>query len=212
MHRLMHNWRLAAAFMLVSTCSQLAHASTVLEMSFQDVLDHAALVFEGRVRDVQSQRGSDGVIYTMVHFEVLDVLKGESPGASLALRFLGGTVGTHRLDVTDMTMPQRGESGIYFVETLQTPQVNPLVGWSQGHFLIEPHAGGERIVLTATHEPVLAVDAAASAPVTAALNTFSKGVAKGVVVQESLSVQALSRPLTVEQFKHSVRALVAESQ
>jgi hypothetical protein len=48
--------------------------------------------------------------------------------------------------------------------------------------------------------------------VTAALNTFSKGVAKGVVVQESLSAQAASRPLTAEEFKRSVRALVAESQ
>jgi len=118
-------------------------------------------------------------------------------------------VGTARLEVTDMLVPQVAERGIYFVESLSAPQVNPLVGWSQGHFLIEPQAGGAAGVLTATHEPVLAVDAA---PVTAALNTFSKGVAKGVVVQESLSAQAASRPLTAEEFKRSVRALVAESQ
>ncbi len=104
------------------------------------------------------------------------------------------------------------ESGVYFVESLHASQVNPLVGWSQGHFLIEPQAGGEAGVLTAHHEPVLAVDAADAAPVTAAMNTFSKGVAKGVVVQEALSAQAASRPLSVEEFKRSVRALVAESQ
>jgi hypothetical protein len=152
------------------------------------------------------------MIHTYVRFEVLDVLKGDTPGAVLELRFLGGTVGTQRLDVTDMTMPEMGESGLYFVESLSSPQVNPLVGWAQGHFLIEPQDGGVPGVLTANHEPVLAVDAADAAPVTAAMNTFSKGVAKGVVVQESLSAQAASRPLTVDEFKRSVRALVNESQ
>jgi hypothetical protein len=209
MGKLMRFWRLAAALLLVSACSLQAHASTVLEMSFKEVLTHAQLVFEGRVSAVESRREDDGMIYTFVRFEVLEVLKGEYAGSTLELRFLGGTVGTARLEVTDMLVPQVAERGIYFVESLSAPQVNPLVGWSQGHFLIEPQAGGAAGVLTATHEPVLAVD---TAPVTAALNTFSKGVAKGVVVQESLSAQAASRPLTAEEFKRSVRALVAESQ
>jgi hypothetical protein len=212
MHSLMRPWKLGLALLLVSACSLQTHASTVLEMSFQDVLDHAELVFEGRVSAVESLREDDGMIHTYVRFEVLDVLKGDTPGAVLKLRFLGGTVGTQRLDVTDMTMPEMGESGLYFVESLSSPQVNPLVGWAQGHFLIEPQDGGVPGVLTANHEPVLAVDAADAAPVTAAMNTFSKGVAKGVVVQESLSAQAASRPLTVDEFKRSVRALVNESQ
>ena len=212
MHRLMRPWKFGLAFLLVSACSLPTHASTVLEMSFQDVLAHAELAFEGRVSAVESRREDDGMIHTFVRFEVLDVLKGDNPGAVLELRFLGGTVGTQRLDVTDMTMPELGETGLYFVESLSTPQVNPLVGWSQGHFLIEPQAGGVPGVLTANHEPVLALDAADAAPVTAAMNTFSKGVAKGVVVQESLSAQAASRPLTVDEFKRSVRALVAGSQ
>jgi len=212
MHRLMQFRRLATSFMLVLACSWQAHGSTVLEMSFQDVLGHAELVFEGHVTDVQSRREDDGMIHTFVRFDVLDVLKGDYAGATLELRFLGGTVGTARLDVTDMLVPQVAERGIYFVESLAAPQVNPLVGWSQGHFLIEPQAGGEQGVLTANHEPVLAVDAVDAAPVTAAMNTFSKGVAKGVVVQESLTAQAASRPLTVEEFKRSVRALVADSQ
>lgn len=212
MQRLMRPWKFGLAFLLVSACSLQTQASTVLEMSFQDVLSHAELVFEGRVSAAESRREDDGMIHTFVRFEVLDVLKGDTPGAALELRFLGGTVGTQRLDVTDMIVPEVGESGVYFVESLHASQVNPLVGWSQGHFLIEPQAGGEAGVLTAHHEPVLAVDAADAAPVTAAMNTFSKGVAKGVVVQEALSAQAASRPLSVEEFKRSVRALVAESQ
>lgn len=200
------------ACLLALASAMPAGASTVLEMSFRDVLEHAELVFEGRVVSIESHREDDGLIYTNVNFEVHDLLKGDYSGNSLDLRFLGGTVGSERLDVTDLTMPQVGESGIYFVESLYSPQVNPLVGWSQGHFLIEPQAGGALAVLTATHEPVLAVDDVDAAPVIAGLNTFSKGVAKGVVVQESLTVQAVSRPLSVDEFKDSVRALVAESQ
>ena len=212
MGRLKRSLCLATACLLALASALHSHASTVLEMSFRQVFEHAELVFEGRVLALASERDDDGMIYTTVRFEVHDVLKGDYAQSTLALRFLGGTVGTQRLDVTDLTMPQAGEAGIYFVEALYSPQVNPLVGWSQGHFLIEPQAGGELAVLTATHEPVLAVEEVDAAPVTAAMNTFSKGVAKGVVVQESLSVQAASRPLSVDEFKRSVRALVAESQ
>lgn len=212
MHTMMRPWRLAGIFLMTLLSSVQAQASTVLEMSFQDVLDHADLVFEGRVTSAEARRVDDGTIHTFVSFAVLDVLKGGPVGDALELRFLGGTVGTQQLQVTDMTFPQVGEAGVYFVESLSVPLVNPLVGWSQGHFLIEPQAGGDQVVLTANHEPVLSIDASELAPVTAALNTFSKGVAKGVEVQESLSAQAASRPMTVDEFKSSVRALVAESQ
>lgn len=205
-------WRLLAILLIALAASLPARASTVLEMSFRDLLTHAELVFEGRVTARQSFLEADGLIYTRVDFDVRDVLKGEHAGTTLALRFLGGTLGPRRLEVTDMQMPEPGETGIYFIESLDTALVNPLVGWSQGHFLIEPQAGGEPGVLTSRHEPVLGLESVDTPPVTAGLNAFSKGVAKGVVVQESLNAQAVSRPLSVEDFKRTVRALVAESQ
>jgi hypothetical protein len=203
-------WQLIAFSLLLSLCALSARASTVLEMSFQEVVDHAELVFEGRVRAVEARREVDGMIYTSVEFEVLDVLKGDYADNALTLRFLGGTVGGQRLEVTDLQLPQGGEMGFYFVESLTRPQVNPLVGWSQGHFLIEPRADGRPGVLTAHHEPVFGVSSPEQAPVTAAMNTFSKGVAKGVIVQESLSAMAASAPMPVDEFKRSVRALVQQ--
>jgi hypothetical protein len=203
-------WQLLAFSLLLLLCALPARASTVLEMSFQEVVDHAELVFEGRVRSVEARRDAEGMIHTWVDFEVLEVLKGDHADSTFTLRFLGGTVGTQRLEVTDLQLPQVGEAGFYFVESLTRSQVNPLVGWSQGHFLIEPRADGQPGVLTAHHEPVLGVSAAEQAPVTAAMNTFSKGVAKGVVVQESLSAMAVSGPMHVDDFKRSVRALVLQ--
>ncbi len=210
MHRVSRPLQLLALGLLLSLSSLPVHASTVLEMSFRDVIDHAELVFEGQVRIVEARRDAEGMIHTWVEFDVLEVLKGEHASSTLTLRFLGGTVGTQRLEVTDMQLPQVGETGFYFVESLTRPQVNPLVGWSQGHFLIEPRADGEPGVLSAHHEPVLAVTAAEQAPVTAAMNTFSKGVAKGVVVQESFRAMAASGPMHADDFKRSVRALVQQ--
>jgi len=203
-------WQFPTGILVVWLAILPARASTVLEMSFQEVVDHAELVFEGRVRAVDARRDAEGMIHTWVEFDVLEVLKGEHPSSALTLRFLGGTVGTQRLEVTDLQLPQVGETGFYFVESLTRPQVNPLVGWSQGHFLIEPRADGQPGVLSAHHEPVLAVSAPEQAPVTASLNTFSKGVAKGVIVQESFNAMAASGPMHADDFKRSVRALVQQ--
>ena len=106
-------------------------------------------------------------------------------------------------------MPESGESGIYFVESLTRVQVHPLVGWEQGHFLLASQAGGTTIVTTAGHLPVLAVDAG-TAPQAMSLST---GVAKGVAVRSGQGVAAaLNRPMSVDEFKQSVREIAAQAQ
>ncbi|MDP1931725.1 MAG: hypothetical protein Q8L60_09735 [Gammaproteobacteria bacterium] len=187
------------------------HASTVLQMSFAEVVENAELVFEGRVLSVESRMVPDGMIHTFVVFAVIDILKGDYALDEIELSFLGGQVGTRRLQVTDMELPEVGETGFYFVESLMSAQVNPLVGWAQGHYLIELTAGGGSVVTTADHEPILALDPAS--PVTAAMsNEFSKGVAKGVVVQGAGIANRLSRGLSAEEFKDHVRSTVASQQ
>ena len=44
--------------------------------------------------------------------------------------------GPYAVVVADMQMPEIGELGIYFVETLSEQQIHPLFGWQQGHYLI----------------------------------------------------------------------------
>lgn len=202
--------RLALLLTLLSCASGAfrVHASTVLEMPFADILAHAELVFEGHVRDRESHRASDGLVYTTVHFDVLDVVKGDFRGSVLALSFLGGEVDGQHLQVTDMVMPEVGETGFYFVETLTRAQVNPLVGWSQGHFLVETQADGRAGVLTATHAPVLGLPQPDLPVSVQGMGVSSKGVAKGVVVTQALVAPAVARALSPEQFKASVRAML----
>ncbi|MCB1666231.1 MAG: hypothetical protein KDI28_10650 [Pseudomonadales bacterium] len=201
-------WPLVGAMLLLAGVGRL-QASTVMEMSFEEVVSHSALAFEGRVIGMESRQLSDGSIHTYVRFAVLDVIKGDYTDEEIELSFLGGQVGSRALQVSDMNMPEVGETGIYFVESLTRAQVHPLVGWAQGHFLLEQQSSGADIVTTVEHVPVVGIDAGA-APVTMNL---SKGVAKGVTVRSSQSLLApLSRPMSVDEFKQSVRDIAAQGQ
>jgi len=199
------------AFLLACLTLASVQASTVLQMSFGEVVDNSELVFEGHVTGLNSRRINDGSIHTFVTFEINEIVKGDFGAESIELRFLGGQVGARGLQVSDMQMPEMGETGIYFVETLRDFQVNPLVGWAQGHFLIEDMGNGASIVTTASHDPIVSVDAADGAANTLSQAAFSKGVAKGVSVRRGSASNA-TRGLSVGQFKASVRAIVELSQ
>ena len=188
-----------------------AQASTVLRMDFGEVVESAELVFEGRVTALQAQRIADGSIHTFVTFQINEIIKGEFASDTIELRFLGGQVGTRGLQVGDMRMPEMGETGIYFVETLRDFQVNPLVGWAQGHFLIEEIGNGDSVVTTTSHVPVVAVKGADVASMTLSEAEFSKGVAKGVSVRRGFASNA-TRGLSKDQFKASVREIMGLAQ
>ncbi|MGJ8688771.1 MAG: hypothetical protein ACSHXZ_04545 [Gammaproteobacteria bacterium] len=189
-----------------------ANASTVLEMSFAQVVEHSQLVFEGQVLSVEPRHMNDGYIHTFVRFEIADVVKGDYSDAIIELSFLGGEIAGNAMHVTDMQIPQVGETGLYFVETLQQSQVSPLVGWAQGHYLIETLADGARIVTTLAHEVVVSLeDTATQAPQSSALNSFSKGKAKGVLIKEQSLLSPLSRALNVEDFKTAVRDMAGSA-
>ena len=99
-----------------------------------------------------------------------------------------------------MSLPKVGETGIYFVESPYVRQVNPLLGWSQGHFLIE-RSGDATIVLTATGEPVLSVDAT-RLPQPPALSTgTAAGIRRG-------ARNALREAMAADAFKETVRARI----
>ena len=58
------------------------------------------------------------------------------------------------MSISDMKVPQVGERGIYFVESLERSQVHPLYGWSQGHFIVEMDDTGADRVMTTRKQPV----------------------------------------------------------
>ena len=114
-------------------------------------------MFEGEVIAVEAQRsGSRGMVSTFVTFRVIDTLKGDAGAIDIELKFLGGTLNGEVLEVNGSRLPKLGERGVYFVESLSRDLINPLLGWSQGHYLITTN-GGVDSMTTVDAKTIIAV-------------------------------------------------------
>lgn len=186
------------------------HATTLLGMDIDKVAADAEFIFEGEVihRETREEQNS-GLIYTYVTFAVRDVVKGDFDGDSLELKFMGGVFNGQIVEVSGLVIPALGEQGIYFVESLNTDMLNPLLGWSQGHYLIVEENGVRR-VSTVDNRPVIDVQ-----PVTQIPQAIKKplpliegnaDVAAGVMTEAS-SLE-IDRALSVDEFKARIGALI----
>lgn len=183
-------------------------ATSVLQFSFDELVDHADLIIEGRVVAAEARVESpDGRIATYVRIVVLERIKGPDVGAELELRFVGGTVAGITLEVSDMVMPVVGETGIYFVESLRERQVNPLVGWSQGHFLTRTDGNtGRPGIFTPAGKAVVGISHAASV-VQQRQVLPGTGTARGVLTEDAPSP---ARPaMSATDFRNEIRRSVA---
>src|SRR6266850_6496783 len=175
----------------------LLRASSVVQVTFDELVSSSQLIFEGHVTERRAEFDSNGKIYTFVTFEVDDVLKGTFGGRTLVLRYLGGTVGDTTLQISDLVLPDTGEKGVYFVESLARQQAHPLYGWDQGHFLVATSKTDQtERVFSRNGKPITGF---ANAPSKA--SGLSMGVAMGLsVADESRSSEAM----TVRNFKERV--------
>ncbi|MCB1875764.1 MAG: hypothetical protein KDH88_07315 [Chromatiales bacterium] len=174
-------------------------AASVAKVGFQKMSQQSALIFEGRVIATASRGVDTRLPFTEVTFEILDLVKGNVPGATVTLGFLGGSAVGGVLRVADMNIPPVGERGIYFVESTGQRLVHPLYGWDQGRFLVKSDpARRSALVTNAEGAAVLTINRKAR-PVTTAL---SDGTAFGVEVTRNGEPTAA---ISLEQFKQEIR-------
>lgn len=181
-------------------------ASTVLAVGLDEMLQNSELVFEGEVTDVTSGYAdvSRRKIYTYVTFEITEVIKGTYDDKFITLRYLGGTVDDRTLEIGDMQLPDKGEHGLYFVETLSQGQVHPLFGWSQGHLLIKKDPAGIERILSSNGAPVGAVDQQRlSAP-----RMPGNGIARGLLLQRETR---RAQPISATEFKSVLRNMLGNT-
>lgn len=191
------------------SASSAALATTLVQLSFDEVVASSELVFEGRVVSVEARETGPRSIHSFVTFEIMEIIKGDLIASTLELRYLGGRVGNRQMEVIDINVPVLGETGIYFVESMREMQIHPLVGWSQGHFLIRQddsgirriHSAGDRPIQTVTSESAVVTRARRYAPA-APLILDHDGVARGVEIQ---AVTDNSIPMSASAFKVLVR-------
>ncbi len=189
---------ISVAALALCACFAVSAFPAVLPVSLEQLSTESPLIFEGEVIGTASHFNAAGTsIHTYVTFRVVDVIKGTRNEPEIMLRFLGGTVGEVSLDVSESTLPELGERGIYFVESLERFQVNPLYGMDQGHFLIFESAG--RRIMTTRNRRVITSLPPDSQPRAEGL---SNGIARGLAVDETA---AAASGVTVFQFKQAVR-------
>ena len=201
-------------FIAISLLHSSSQATTLLEMDIDSVAGQAELIFLGSVVASESIQDINGQYRTYVTFEVQEILKGSYPGDTLELSFLGGNVDGRGTVVSDLRRPEPGEAGIYFVESLSENLINPLLGWSQGHFLIQNDSRGIARVTTNRREPVLDIQPMSDVPTLIrrppGLVSGANSRAMGVLVEQA--PELIERGLTVDQFKVRIRRLLERRQ
>ena len=184
-------------------------ATTILGMNIDEVAQGAELIFEGEVVEHNVRENAAGMLVTYVTFRIEELIKGEYDEPLLELKFTGGRLGRQIMEISGLRIPSPNEEGIYFVESVNRNLVNPLLGWSQGHYLIYEESG-ERRVSTVNDRPVTDVLSTQSVPV-ALRNPVSvidgdTDPATGVVA--SSDSPGPQQALTTESFKAKIRALI----
>lgn len=190
-----------------------AAASSLRAIRVEELLQEAELVFEGRVLGLEVEDTGPRRIRTCARFEVIDVLKAPASGVPSPLRlcFAGGQGRSGMRRVEGVVIPQPGEHGVYFVESLTEPLVNPLLGWDQGRFrIVTDPDDPEGRVTSADGREVIGVDDGRGEP-----PGLSRGVAQGVRVSDEPSVGgaaerrgAARRALSPALFKQRLRTLL----
>ena len=187
-----------------------AGATTILGMDIDKLTADAEFIFEGEVVLTETRQDSNSrIISTYVTFNVVDVMKGDYDAASIELKFMGGVFDGRIMQVSGLKIPQLGEQGIYFVESTSRDLINPLLGWSQGHFIIIVD-DGERRISTADEKPVTEVQGVSGIPVAIkkppALIQGGGDAAAGVTTESSLIL--IRRALSVDEFKARIQDLM----
>lgn len=195
---------------LLSIVSLPANGTTILGMDIDEVAQQAEFIFEGEVILSETRQDSGtGIISSYVTFAIRDVVKGDYDVDSVELKFMGGVFNGQIVEVSGLRIPQLGEQGIYFVESLSRDLINPLLGWSQGHFLIVEENGVRR-VSTIDNKAVTEVESVSAIPAAIKkpqpLLEGNSDVAAGVMT-ESREIM-IERALTVEEFKLRIADII----
>jgi hypothetical protein len=119
-----------------------AHAMSVLPLYLDEIINDAAIAFQGKSLENHSERDlQTGSIVTYSTFEVQEILKGEV-GATHTIKQIGGKLEgeTHR--TTGVPTFTVGESYVLFLYGVSAAGFSSPVGLEQGKFNIIPVSTG----------------------------------------------------------------------
>jgi len=188
---------LTAAFILLT--SSFLSATSIQKFTFEEMVELSALIVEAEVIEVTTFTEKT-LVHTRVLMAVHDVLKGDDPGDYLELDFLGGETADLAVRVSGQDIPIAGEKGFYFIEDLSGNSVNPLIGWSQGHFRIITDAKGTQRLLTDIQQEVMEI--------TGNKNAILASKLKNMKFSSNLVREADFAPVTPDELRDAVNAIL----
>ncbi len=162
------------AFLWMFRLASPAAASTVEQVHLSEMLSRSELIFEGRVVGHSIELVGSGM-RTWVEFAVDDVVRGPRVGPTLTLAFLGGSRDGMTFEVVGLRVPEVGEHGIYFIESVRRLLVNPIYGWDQGRLRILRDAKGRERVVDARGRPVVGLRGESPGSTSPALRAIGTG-------------------------------------
>lgn len=199
----------STSFFLACCCLFVANvnATSIKQFHLDELTNYAEFIFEGNVIAKESRWNDAGnQIKTVITFSVNEVIKGAYSKNTIELIFSGGEVDGQRQEVSELVYPEKGENGIYLVESLEKKLVNPLVGWSQGHYKIN----SEQIMMTSKDQTIMTVEA--FKPSSELL--ISDGVAKGVQTEKTANFTAnkKTKGLSLKEFKAHLKSTLLNTK
>lgn len=179
--------------------SRVSQATTVLAMSTDELVAKAEATVVAEVTAVDTHwPPGHHYPFTEVTLAVRTVVTGHA-AENVAIRYLGGIYGDRAVKVEGMRVPRIGERGIYMIEAGVRPTIHPLVGWSQGHFLLRSDSEGNDRVFTHDGRAVIGLheltDGRDPTP-------FSNGIATDI---QTLPTWSADSAISVEQFVRLLR-------
>jgi hypothetical protein len=159
----------------------------LLPADFTQMVTESRAIVHGRVVDVRAQTTGDRrSIETIVTLAAVEQLKGNL-GSSVTFKVPGGQIGRYRRVLVGAPVFQRGDDVIVFLSA-RAPAIPYLYGLSQGVYRVARGADGREVV---TSPPVMARGAG------------SERIVRG---------DPARRPLAVDEFARTVRAVLGRAQ
>lgn len=129
-----------------------AHGLSVVQRSFDELVDLSDVVLVGTVKEVRSEFADGGLdqntIISYVSFAELEIIKGEVDTTEYALRVPGGVVGRFAQAYPGVPAFQTGQRYLVFIRGNHR-DFFPVVGIAQGVFRVITNDRGQPVVVRA---------------------------------------------------------------
>ena len=134
---------------VLATCLAVAlpaSGTSVLPMYLDEIVDAAAVAFQGTVVGNRTARDENGFVVTYTTFQVQDAIKG-SPGSVYTIKQIGGELPGENIVQDTIGVPRfsPGESVVVFLYGVSKAGFSSPVGLEQGRFFISDDAAGPQV-------------------------------------------------------------------